>query len=226
MQLSILKEIISLKNSKKEFSVITDTETSKTYIFFINQEIDNKLKSFEADIKKLYNSRKDGMIKGSNLFIKHYHRPIKVVIVGAVHISQFFVEYAKSLNLDIYIIDPRGYFASEKRFPKVKVINLWPQEAFQHCPLDDKTALIALTHDPKIDDPAIQEALNKRCFYIGALGSKKTHENRCKRLVENGFKEDDIKKIFGPIGIKFGGRSAPEIALSIIFQLMTEIYKK
>ena len=226
MQLSILKEIISLKNSKKEFSVITDTETSKTYIFFINQEIDNDLKSFEADIKKLYNSRKDGMIKDSNLFIKHYHRPIKVVIVGAVHISQFFVEYAKSLNLDIYIIDPRGYFASEKRFPKVKVINLWPQEAFQHRPLDDKTALIALTHDPKIDDPAIQEALNKRCFYIGALGSKKTHENRCKRLVENGFKEDDIKKIFGPIGIKFGGRSAPEVALSIIFQLMTEIYKK
>ena len=226
MQLSILKEIISLKNSKKEFSVITDTETSKTYIFFINQEIDNDLKSFEADIKKLYNSRKDGMIKDSNLFIKHYHRPIKVVIVGAVHISQFFVEYAKSLNLDIYIIDPRGYFASEKRFPKVKVINLWPQEAFQHRPLDDKTALIALTHDPKIDDPAIQEALNKKCFYIGALGSKKTHENRCKRLVENGFKEDDIKKIFGPIGIKFGGRSAPEIALSIIFQLMTEIYKK
>ena len=226
MQLSILQEIISLKNSKKEFSVITDTETSKTYIFFINQEIDNELKSFEADIKKLYNSRKDGMIKGSNLFIKHYHRPIKVVIVGAVHISQFFVEYAKSLNLDIYIIDPRGYFASEKRFPKVKVINLWPQEAFQHCPLDDKTALIALTHDPKIDDPAIQEALNMKCFYIGALGSKKTHENRCKRLAENGFKEDDIKKIFGPIGIKFGGRSAPEIALSIIFQLMTEIYKK
>ena len=226
MQLNILKEIISFKNSKKEFSVITDTSTSKTYIFFINEKIDNELKSFEDEINKLYNSRKDGMIKDSNLFIKHYHRPIKVVIVGAVHISQFFVEFAKSLNLDIYIIDPRGYFASEKRFPKVKVINLWPQEAFQHCPLDDKTALIALTHDPKIDDPAIQEALNMKCFYIGALGSKKTHENRCKRLIENGFKVDDIKKIFGPIGIKFGGRSAPEIALSIIFQLMTEIYKK
>ena len=226
MQLNILKEIISFKNSKKKFSVITDTGTSKTYIFFINEKIDNELKSFEDEIKKLYNSRKDGMIKDSNLFIKHYHRPIKVVIVGAVHISQFFVEFAKSLNLDIYIIDPRCYFASEKRFPKVKVINLWPQEAFQHCPLDDKTALIALTHDPKIDDPAIQEALNMKCFYIGALGSKKTHENRCKRLMENGFKEDEIKKIFGPIGIKFGGRSAPEIALSIIFQLMTEIYKK
>ena len=217
MQLNILKQIITLKNSKKEFSVITDTKTSKTYIFFVNEPLDNDLKSFEVQIMQLYNSRKDGMIKNTDLFIKHYHRPIKVVIVGAVHISQFFVEIAKSLNLDIYIIDPRGYFASEKRFPNVKIINLWPQEAFQHCPLDEKTALIALTHDPKIDDPAIQEALNKKCFYIGALGSKKTHENRCKRLTENGFKADDIKKIFGPIGIKFGGRSAPEIALSIIF---------
>ena len=226
MQLNILKQIITLKNSKKEFSVITDTKTSKTYIFFVNEPLDNDLKSFEVQIMQLYNSRKDGMIKNTDLFIKHYHRPIKVVIVGAVHISQFFVEIAKSLNLDIYIIDPRGYFASEKRFPNVKIINLWPQEAFQHCPLDEKTALIALTHDPKIDDPAIQKALNKKCFYIGALGSKKTHENRCKRLTENGFKADDIKKIFGPIGIKFGGRSAPEIALSIIFQLMTEIYKK
>ena len=226
MQLNILKQIITLKNSKKEFSVITDTKTSKTYIFFVNEPLDNDLKSFEVQIMQLYNSRKDGMIKNTDLFIKHYHRPIKVVIVGAVHISQFFVEIAKSLNLDIYIIDPRGYFASEKRFPNVKIINLWPQEAFQHCPLDEKTALIALTHDPKIDDPAIQEALNKKCFYIGALGSKKTHENRCKRLTENGFKAEDSKKIFGPIGIKFGGRSAPEIALSIIFQLMTEIYKK
>ncbi len=226
MHLKILNEIITLKNSKKEFSVITDINVSKTYIFFINEPIHDDLKNFEIEIKKLYNSRKDGMIKDSSLFIKHYHRPIKVVIVGAVHISQFFVQYAKSLNLDIYIIDPRGYFASEKRFPSVKIINLWPEEAFKHCPLDNKTALIALTHDPKIDDPAIQEALSMKCFYIGALGSKKTHENRCKRLIENGFNEDEIKKIFGPIGIKFGGRSAPEIALSIIFQLMTEIYKK
>jgi len=226
MQLKILKEIINYKNSKKEFSVITDITTSESFIFFVDQEIPGKLKDFKEQINQSYNSRKDGMIKNTNLFIKNYHRPIKVVIVGAVHITQFFVEYAKSLNLDIYVIDPRGYFASEKRFPFANIINLWPQEAFQHCPIDNKTALIALTHDPKIDDSAIQEALKQNCFYIGALGSKKTHENRCKRLFENGFKETQIKKIFGPIGIKFGGKSAPEIALSIIFQLMTEIYKQ
>lgn len=226
MLLKILKEIINLKNSKKEFSVITDIKNSKSYIFFLNKDIHDDLKKYKSNIEDVYKSRKDGMVKGTSFFVKNYHRPIKVVIVGAVHISQFFVDYAKSLNLDIHIIDPRGYFASEKRFPNVNIINLWPQEAFQHCPLDNKTALIALTHDPKIDDPAIHEALKKKCFYIGALGSKKTHENRCKRLIENGFKEEDIKKIFGPIGIKFGGRSAPEIALSIIFQLMTEIYKQ
>ncbi|WP_440695155.1 XdhC family protein [Candidatus Pelagibacter sp. HIMB109] len=226
MNSDLLQEIINLKNSKKEFSVITDISNAKSYIFSLNEKIQEELKENEKKIIELYKSRKDGLIKGTNLFVKNYHRPIKVVIIGAVHISQFFVEYAKSLNLDIYIIDPRGYFASEKRFPSVNIINLWPDEAFKHCTLDKNTALIALTHDPKIDDPAIQEALNKKCFYIGALGSKKTHENRCNRLIENGFEKEEIKKIFGPIGIKFGGRSAPEIALSIIFQLMTEIYKQ
>ena len=226
MQIDILKEIIKLKNSKKEFSVITNLDNSKNYIFFFNKEIDKDLKPYKDQIIKCYESRRDGIIKDTNLFVKNYHRPIKVVVVGAVHISQYFVEYAKFLNLDLHVIDPRGYFASEKRFPHANIINLWPQEAFEHCPLDKKTALVALTHDPKIDDPAIQEALKKKCFYIGALGSKKTHENRCGRLLEAGFDSGDIDKIFGPIGIKFGGRSAPEIALSIIFQLMTEIYKQ
>ena len=104
MQLKILKEIINYKNSKKEFSVITDITTSESFIFFVDQEIPTKLKDFKEQINQSYNSRKDGMIKNTNLFVKNYHRPIKVIIIGAVHISQFFVEYAKSLNLDIYII--------------------------------------------------------------------------------------------------------------------------
>ena len=91
---------------------------------------------------------------------------------------------------------------------------------------DKNTALIALTHDPKIDDPALQYALKNNFFYIGALGSKKTHENRCSRLRQSGFSSDEVNKIFGPIGIKLGGRSAPEIALSIVAQLVSEIYKK
>ena len=102
----------------------------------------------------------------------------------------------------------------------------WPKEAFEEIETNSSTALIALTHDPKIDDPALQYALKNKFYYIGALGSKKTHENRCQRLVEAGFTNDEINSIHGPIGIKLGGKSAPEIALSIIAQLVSETYKK
>ena len=226
MKIDLLSKVIELKSEKKEFSIITDLQTAKNYVYDPDCKLDKDLEDFKINIKESFTNRKDGMIKDTNLFIKNYFRPIQVVIVGAVHIAQYFVEFAKSLNIEINIIDPRGYFASEKRFPDTNIINQWPKDAFKKISLNERTALIALTHDPKIDDPAIQEALKKKCFYIGALGSKNTHKNRCERLKENGFKDDEIQKIFGPIGIKFGGRSAPEIALSIIFQLMTEIYRK
>ena len=226
MKIDLLSQVIELKSKKKEFSIITDLQTAKNYVYDPNCKLDKDLEDFKINIKESFTNRKDGMIKDTNLFIKNYYRPIQVVIVGAVHIAQYFVEFAKNLNIEINIIDPRGYFASEKRFPDTNIINQWPKDAFKKISLNERTALIALTHDPKIDDPAIQEALKKKCFYIGALGSKNTHKNRCERLKENGFKDDEIQKIFGPIGIKFGGRSAPEIALSIIFQLMTEIYRK
>ena len=170
--------------------------------------------------------KKNGVIEGTNIFVETYIRPIKIVIVGAVHIAQYLVNFAKSLNFEIYIIDPRGYFASQKRFPDVKIINKWPKEAFSEIKTDKNSALIALTHDPKIDDPALQYALKNNFFYIGALGSKKTHSNRCARLKESGFNDNEISKIFGPIGIKLGGRSAPEIALSIIAQLVSKVYNK
>ena len=226
MKKDLLSRVIELKSKKKEFSIITDLQTAKNYVYDPDCKLDKDLEDFKIKIKESFTNRKDGMIKDTNLFIKNYFRPIQVVIVGAVHIAQYFVEFAKNLNIEINIIDPRGYFASEKRFPDTNIINQWPKDAFKKISLNERTALIALTHDPKIDDPAIQEALKRKCFYIGALGSKNTHKNRCERLKENGFKDDEIQKIFGPIGIKFGGRSAPEIALSIIFQLMTEIYRK
>ena len=108
----------------------------------------------------------------------------------------------------------------------MKIINKWPDEAFKEIETNSNTALIALTHDPKIDDPALQHAIKNKFYYIGALGSKKTHANRCERLKEAGFSDEEIKQIHGPIGIKLGGRAAPEIALSIIAQLVAETYKK
>jgi len=226
MQLKILQEIIKKKNNKSEFAIITNLETGTSEIFELNKPISKDFEKYKGKINDFYKNKKNGIIEGTNIFVETYIRPIKVIIVGAVHIAQYLIDYAKSLNFEILVIDPRGYFATKQRFPGIDIINKWPDEAFKEIGTNSKTALIALTHDPKIDDPALQHALKKKFYYIGALGSKKTHENRCGRLKEAGFNDNQINSINGPIGIKLGGKSAPEIALSIIAQLVAETYKK
>ncbi len=226
MKKNLLKEIINKKNQKIEFAIITNLENGDSCIFENKANLDPKFMKHKEKIIFFLKNKKNGIIENTNIFVESYTRPIKVIIVGAVHIAQYLVNFLKDLNFEIIIIDPRGYFASEKRFPAIKIINKWPKDAFKEIKTDKDSALIALTHDPKIDDPALQHALNKKFYYIGALGSKKTHENRCKRLKEAGFSNDQINSIYGPIGIKLGGRSAPEIALSIIAQLVSETYKK
>ncbi len=226
MKLQILKSIIEKKKNKSEFAIITNLKTGESEIFEKDKPLSKEMEVYSNQINEFFKSKKNGVIENSEIFVETYILPIKVIIVGAVHIAQYLVDFAKSLNFEISIIDPRGYFASEQRFPDMKIINKWPDEAFKEIETNENTALIALTHDPKIDDPALQHALKKNFYYIGALGSKKTHENRCQRLKEAGFSDEQINSIHGPIGIKLGGRSAPEIALSIIAQLVSETYKK
>tara|TARA_Y100000590_G_scaffold330232_1_gene375076 strand:- start:852 stop:1532 length:681 start_codon:yes stop_codon:yes gene_type:complete len=226
MKKELLEKILEKKNKKIEFSIITNLENGESCIFEKNRPLDKNFEEYKDKIISQFNKKKNGIIDDTNIFIENYIQPIKVIVVGAVHIAQYLINFAKSLNFEILIIDPRGYFASKQRFPGVKIINKWPKEVFAEIQTDHNTALIALTHDPKIDDPALQHALNKKFFYVGALGSKKTHKNRCLRLKESGFSNDQINKIYGPIGIKLGGKSAPEIALSIIAQLVSEVYKK
>ena len=226
MKLEILKKIIQKKKNKSEFAIITNISNGESEIFEKNKSLSKEMEVYSNQINNYFKSKKNGVIEGSDIFVETYILPIKVIVVGAVHIAQYLVDFAKSLNFEIYIIDPRGYFASEKRFPDMKIINKWPDEAFKEMETNENTALIALTHDPKIDDPALQHALKKKFYYIGALGSKKTHENRCARLKDVGFSDEQINSIHGPIGIKLGGKSAPEIALSIIAQLVSETYKK
>jgi len=226
MQLKTLQEIIKKKENKSEFAIITNLATGNSEIFEKGKSLSKDFEKFKDQINNFYNSKKNGVIEGTDIFVESYIKPIKVIIVGAVHIAQYLINFASSLNFEISVIDPRGYFATEQRFPNMKIINKWPDEAFKEIETDSNTALIALTHDPKIDDPALQHALKNKFYYIGALGSKKTHENRCNRLKEAGFSEGEINLIHGPIGIKLGGKSASEIALSIIAQLVAETYKK
>ena len=226
MKYSQLKEIIKKKASKTEFAIVTNLENGLSEIYEPKKSLSKDFDIHKDQIDNFFKLKKNGIIENTEVFVETYIRPIKVIIVGAVHIAQYLVDFAKSLNFEISIIDPRGYFASEQRFPDIKIINKWPDEAFKEIETNENSALIALTHDPKIDDPALQHALNKKFYYIGALGSKKTHENRCQRLKESGFSDEQIKSINGPIGIKLGGKSAPEIALSIIAQLVSVTYKK
>ena len=226
MKKELLKEVIDKKIKKIEFSIITNTENGESCIFEKNKRLNKNFEKYKDEINLYFDKKKNGVIENTNVFIENYVKPIKVIIIGAVHIAQHLITFGRNLNFEILIVDPRGYFASEKRFPDIKIINKWPKEAFDEIETDENTALIALTHDPKIDDFALNYALKNNFFYIGALGSKKNHTNRCARLKESGFSDQQINKIFGPIGIKLGGKSSPEIALSIIAQLVSEIYKK
>jgi len=226
MKKQLLDQIIKKKENKDEFAIITNISSGESCIFEKNKPLDKNFEKYLDQIKSYFEKKKNGIIENTDFFVEAYTRPTKVIIVGAVHIAQYLVDYAKSLNFEISIIDPRGYFATEQRFPELKIINKWPDDAFKELETNENSALIALTHDPKIDDPALQHALKNKFYYIGALGSKKTHENRCKRLKDSGFSEEEINSIHGPIGIKLGGKSAPEIALSIIAQLVSKTYNK
>ena len=226
MNIKTLEQIIKNKSSKVEFAIVTNLKNGESQVFEPGQKLSGDFDKFQKEVENFFKSKKNGIIENSDIFVETYIRPIKVIIIGAVHIAQYLVDFAKSLNFEISVIDPRGYFATSQRFPDLKIVNKWPVEAFKEIETNENTALIALTHDPKIDDPALQPALNKKFYYIGALGSKKTHENRCQRFKDAGFNSDQINSIHGPIGIKLGGKSAPEIALSIIAQLVAETYKK
>jgi len=225
MKTKILKEIIKRNSLKEDFAVLTNLSTGNSEIFNSKKSLGNEFKNYENKIKNFYNLKKNGIIDGTQIFILNYIKPVEVIIVGAVHIAQYLIDLLKNFNFIVTIIDPRKYFTTEQRFQKVKIINEWPKNALEKIETNTNFALITLTHDPKIDDPALSYALKNKFFYIGALGSKKTHENRCKRLKEAGFGEKEIRSIHGPIGIKFGGKSTPEIALSIVAQLVSETNK-
>ena len=225
MKTKILKEIIKRNSLKEDFAVLTNLSTGNSEIFNSKKSLGNEFKNYENKIKNFYNLKKNGIIDGTQIFILNYIKPVEIIIVGAVHIAQYLIDLLKNFNFIVTIIDPRKYFTTEQRFQKVKIINEWPNNALEKMETNKNFALITLTHDPKIDDPALSYALKNKFFYIGALGSKKTHENRCKRLKEAGFGEKEIRSIHGPIGIKFGGKSTPEIALSIVAQLVSETNK-
>jgi xanthine dehydrogenase accessory factor len=156
-------------------------------------------------------------------FLTVYVPSPRLVITGAVHISQTLAPIGQLLGYDVIIVDPRTAFASIERFPDVKVIAEWPDVALPPLGIDHYTAFVALTHDPKIDDPALKHALARDCFYIGALGSKKTHAKRVERLKQAGVSDSDIARIHAPIGLDISAVSPAEIAVAIIGEITARL---
>ena len=158
-------------------------------------------------------------VDGEKYFLKIQSPPLRILVLGAVHVSQSMATMAQLLGHDLIVVDPRTAFASQERFPDTQVIAQWPDLALPALGLDAHTAFVALTHDPKIDDPGLHLALRSPCFYIGALGSRKTHARRIERLKEAGFSDQDLARIHAPIGLNIGGVSPAEIALSILAEI-------
>ena len=159
------------------------------------------------------------------IFLRSYAPPPKMVIVGAVHIAQFLAPMAALAGFEVIVVDPRQAFATEARFPGVTMVTEWPGPALAKVGLDEHTAVVTLTHDPKLDDPALQAALQSPVFYIGALGSKRTHAKRIERLREHGLAEL-APRIHAPVGLDLGGRAAAEIAVSALAQVIQERYRQ
>ncbi|MBD0270914.1 MAG: XdhC family protein [Acetobacteraceae bacterium] len=157
---------------------------------------------------------------GERWFAHPHNPPVRLIVVGAVHVAQALVPMASALGLAVTVVDPRRAFATPERFPGVSLSFDWPDEAMEALALDGRTAVVTLTHDPKLDDPALDVALRSPCFYIGALGSRRTHGKRVARLREMGHGDDAIARIHAPVGLDIAAVTAPEIALSVLAEVV------
>lgn len=182
--------------------------------------IDNARSALRDDRSRIYED-------GDNAYFVNIHNPpLRMAVIGAVHISQALVPMAAAAGFDVTVIDPRGSFATEARFPDVTISDEWPDDAMEKFAPDSRTAVVTLTHDPKLDDPALEIALKSDAFYIGSLGSRRTHASRLERLAEAGFGEQDFARIHGPIGLDLGATSPAEIAVSVLGQIIAQKHGK
>jgi xanthine dehydrogenase accessory factor len=218
MKLEILTALNVERAARRAAIVVTNVESGQQRLV---KAADIGKDPLKATLAEHLRSGKSGMEETAQgrVFLTVYVPAPQLVVTGAVHISQALAPIAKLLGYDVTIVDPRTAFASPERFPDVTVIVEWPDKALPPLGIDRYTAFVALTHDPKIDDPALLHALSRDCFYIGALGSRKTHARRVDRLKQQGMSEAAISRIHAPIGLDIGAVSPAEIAVAIMAQI-------
>jgi len=225
VKLDVLHDLNAERTARRAAVLITDTASGAQRLVKAAQVKTDALKDV---LEKRLRMAKSGMedTPQGRVFLTVYVPSPKLVITGAVHISQALAPIAQLLGYDVTIVDPRTAFASIERFPDVKVIAEWPDVALPPLSIDHYTAFVALTHDPKIDDPALEHALARECFYIGALGSRKTHAKRVERLKQAGISEADLARIHAPIGLDIEAVSPAEIAVAIMGEITQVLRQK
>jgi xanthine dehydrogenase accessory factor len=222
MRLDILKSLNAERAARRAAVIVTDIATgAQRFVAAAGIDADPLRDILHSHLR----SGKSGMEETpqGRVFLTVHVPPPRLVVTGAVHISQALAPVAALLGYDVTIVDPRTAFASPQRFPDVKLIAQWPDEALPPLGVDRYTAFAALTHDPKIDDPALLHALCRDCFYIGALGSKKTHARRLERLKAQGASEGALSRIHAPIGLAIGAVSPGEIAIAIMAEITASL---
>jgi xanthine dehydrogenase accessory factor len=218
MQLDLLTALNTERAARRAAVVVTHVESGEQRLVKAADLAKDPLRAVLAEHLRTSKSGMEETAEG-RVFLTVYVPAPQLVITGAVHISQALAPIAKLVGYDVTIVDPRTAFASTERFPDVKVIAEWPDTALPPLGVDRYTAFVALTHDPKIDDPALIHALSRDCFYIGALGSRKTHARRLERLKQHGLTDNDLARIHAPIGLAIGAVSPAEIAVAIMAQI-------
>lgn len=225
MRLELLKTLNEERAARRAAVLITDTQTGEQRLVKGGEIAGDPLAEQLDGALRMGKSR-SVEVDGRGYFLTVQVPPVRILCIGAVHISQALAPMARLADFDLTIVDPRTAFATPERFPDVHLIAQWPQDVLPDLRIDRYTGVCLLTHDPKIDDPALIAALRADCFYIGALGSRKTHAKRVERMMAEGFTQEDLSRIHAPIGLDIGSVSPAEIAVSVLGEIIAALRKK
>jgi xanthine dehydrogenase accessory factor len=223
---ALLDRLLSARRAKRPAAVATDLDSGEQWLYVVGEDApaglaDDVILAIRAAL--LADRAGPVEVGGRALFINVWNPPLRMIVIGAVHIAQPLVRAAELAGFEVFVIDPRHAFAADARFPGLSISTQWPDEGLTALAPDARCAIVALTHDPKLDDPALAIALRSDAFYIGALGSKKTHAKRIDRLREHGFSDDQIARIRAPVGLAIGAKTPAEIAFSIIAEVIQQL---
>ena len=230
MKQHTLSRLLEDQAAKRAVALATDMDSGDQTLVYLNdadgpdgsnaEVLATARQAIQDDRSKVYD------LSGRRIFIETFNPPLRMLIVGAVHIAQPLSRMAAVAGYDVTVIDPRGSFATEERFPGIALNSEWPDDGMRALDPDRRTAVVTLTHDPKLDDPGLEIALKSDAFYIGSLGSRKTHAGRVERFTSAGFTDTEIGRIHAPVGLKIGSISPAEIAVSILAQITEVLHRK